>query len=312
MLREAVILGSLVALAACGAGPAGVPVASAARALPAAAAQSLPRNVLYVSDYENQYVLAFSADTRARNSEPLATIAVGAHPYGLWVDRKGVLYVAAGSSVLEFKPGATTPFRTITQGVTDAEAVTVDARENLYAINNAGEAVTCVEYPAGSVQPSRTLTMTVYGSLFGFPGGATFDAKGNLYVAALFYPQTNGHVFRFAHDRKTGKDLGLAAVGSQDGLAFDAKGNLYVGDFGPIAVYRPGATQPFATLGVESDNPSFFAVSPGGVVYEPVTGGDPSRSSLNEYRLNRRQPIDAITGSFFAQPTGAALRTAAF
>ena len=304
---------TLVASPACGSRSNAVPAVNAPVAPPLAkAAGSVPRNVLYVSDYTNLDVMAFSADPRAKNTRPLLTIPLGVHPYGLWVDRNGVLYIATLGSVLEFKPGATMPFRTITKGVNRAEGIVVDSQGTLYVTNNAGVDVSVVEYRRGSTTPSQTLTMTVSGSQFGFPGGVTFDTAGNLYVDAAFYPQPNGHVFRFAPGEKTGTDLGLADVGSQDGLSVDASGNLYVGFFGQVEVYRHGETQPFETIGVSSDYPSFFARSPKGIVYEPVGAGVPSDSALLEFAPGSPYPIDSITGSFFSAPIGAALRSAAF
>ena len=288
----------------------GLPVAGGAHAT-TIDAPSVPRDVLYVSDFANDDVLAFDASPRAKNRQPLLTIPVGAHPSGLWVDRHGVLYVAAYESVLEYKPGATAPFRTITAGVTGAVALTVDAAGTLYVVNHSGQNVTVVEYSAGSRRPAQTLTITEPDSLFGFAGGITFDAAGNLYVAATFYPEANGRVFRFAPGQTTGTDLGLSAVGSQDGLAIDAKGNLYVGYFGPVEVYAPGATQPSATIGKGSDYPSLFALSPQGVLYEPVTAGIPSNSSLVEFGTNPSKQVDHI-GGFFSAPVGAAVRSAAF
>lgn len=314
-LRALALSAFAVIVSACGAGtasaPAGYGPPATTGAPPAAVQRRLPRDVVYVSDYVNEEVLAFPASTRAKNPAPLLTIALGTHPNGLWVDRDGILYVAAYSSVLEFKPGLTTPFRTITDGVTGAEGVTVDKRGTLYVVNHAGADVTVVEYRHGGGAPSQTLTMTEPDSLFGFPGGATFDAAGNLYVSTLFYPETNGHVFRFAPGATTGTDLGLADVGSQDGLAFDAQGNLYVGDLGPVAVYRPGATQPFETIGKSSDYPSFFAVSAKGFVYAPYAAGVPSKSRLLEYTSEGKQ-VDAIGGTYVSGPTGVALRSSAF
>ena len=236
-------------VSACGGGTASAPagyVPPVAIGAPSAAVRrGLPRDVVYVSDYLNDDVLAFPASTHAKNPAPLLTIALGTHPNGLWVDRDGILYVAAYSSVLEFKPGLTTPFRTITDGVTGAEGVTVDKHGTLYVVNHAGAAVTVVEYRHGDSAPSQTLTLTEPDSLFGFPGGATFDAAGNLYVATLFYPETNGHVFRFAPGATTRTDLGLAEVGSQDGLAFDARGNFYVGNFRARRGLSPGRDAAF-------------------------------------------------------------------
>lgn len=304
-----------VAVSACRSGSSNaVPtvVSAPAAVPPARIARNIPRNVLYVSDYTNLDVMAFSADPHAQNTQPLLTIGLGAHPYGLWVDRQGVLYVAAGDSVQEFKPGATTPFLKIIQGINRAEGVVVDSKGTLYVVINAGVDVAVVEYPAGSTTPSQTLTMTVSGSQFGFPGGATFDSAGNLYVDATFYPESTGHIFRFAPGQTTGTDLGLADAGSQDGLAVDAKGNLYVGFFGQVEVYRPGATQPFKTIGVPSDYPSFFARSPKGIVYEPVAASVPSNSAVLEFAPTSQKPVNSITGSFFSAPVGAAVRSAAF
>jgi hypothetical protein len=299
-------------LPACSSAPGGVPtIGSAVRvaASPARAAQKIPLDVLYVSDYNNLNVLVFSANPRAKNAKPLLTIGIGAHPYGLWVDRQGILYVATGASVQEFRPGATAPFQTITQGINRAEGVTVDSNGTLYVVGNAGTDVAVVEYPAGSTSPSQTLMMTVPDSQFGFPGGATFDSAGNLYVDAAFYPENNGHVFRFAPGQTTGMDLGLEYVGGQDGLAVDAGGNLYVGYFGQIEVYHAGATKPFKTVGTASDFPSFFARSPKGIIYQPMASG-PSDSALLEFGINSKNPIDSISG-FFAAPIGAAVRSAA-
>jgi len=265
--------------------------------------------VLYISDYDAKTVLAFPANERAGNAKPLATIPIGDVPVGLWVDRNGILYVAAFSAVYEFKPGATSPFQTITSGITEALSVAVDANGTLYVANADDKNVLVDEYAAGSTQPSLAFTITIPGTTIAFPGAMTFDPAGNLYVETAF--ESGGdHVFRFAPGATTGTDLRLEVVGGEDGLACDAEGNLYVGNGGSINIYRSGHKRPYKTVVESSTMPSMFALTRAGALYVPLSGNSFAQSSLQEFARHEKGPVNGLTGDF-EEPVGAALQAEA-
>jgi hypothetical protein len=254
-------------------------------------------------------VQAFPAGLRAKNPPPVETISsftVDTEPSGLWVDKRGILYVASGRSVLEFKPGSTKPFRTI--AAFGPETVAVDARGTLYVDNDDGGNALVGVYPPGSMKPSRTITLSE-GSIKASAGEMTFDSSGNLYVTAFFY-RKGGFVFECAAGSSKCTDLGLPTAGG-DGLGMDSSGNLYVGDQGTISVYAPGQKTPFREISGVSQQPVYFAVTRSGALYVPITGNESPNSFLEEFAPGASTPTNVLSGHF-EEPVGAALQAEAF
>lgn len=299
-------LGSLTILAACGGSVVGGgPSASSAGAIGASQATVGARDRLYVSDTLLNEILVFPSSESAGNAGPLATISVGAEPQGLWVDAKGILYAIIGSSVEEFKPGATSPFRALTNGLEKPIGVAVDRAGTVYVNDEEGKQLGIVEYARGSTSPTRTITITVPKTIFTFAGGLAFDPKGNLYAQVFFYNIPPAHVYRIAHGTNKVTDLRLGDVGTEAGLGSDAAGNVYVGNQeGGVGVYPPGKRSAARTISIGTEGPSLFAVTRSGEMYFPYQYHE--TNTLQEYAVGGSQPVNTLSGSF-SQPFGAAL-----
>lgn len=144
---------------------------------------------------------------------------------GVWVDKKGNIYVAnVESNVVEFKNGASSPMCTYT-GATDPINVTTDAKGNVYVVDFIGGYVD--EY----AQCSNTIEKQ-------FPAtdveGAAVDKSGDLFVA-----YSGSSLEEFKDGSTTGTPL-AASVGEAAGLILDKKGNLIADDqAGDILVIAP-------------------------------------------------------------------------
>lgn len=313
---------SATALPGCGAaGPAITPApetASAGFRSANAALSGGARNLVYVSDQLQKAVLAFPASERAKNPNPVETLSLGVIPEGVWVDRNGILYVGVSGhssklagQVEEFKPGASTPFQTITSGISQPASLVVDAKGTLYVDQIADTTVEILEYLAGQTSPTKTLVIS--GKSEPVAGGLTLDDSGNLYVHTLFVDDAPSHVFRFAPGATIAEDLHLRGLGNVTGLSGDASGNLYVAVLDSvIAVYPPGQTRPSRKIGgPPSSYFANFVATRGGKLYVAQQNPEPSDSSLLEYAVGGSQPVNVLSGHLQA-PVSAALRAAAF
>ena len=124
--------------------------------------------------------------------------------------------------------------RTITEGLSQPDALAFDGSGNLYVANAVGNTVQV--YAEGGSSPIDTISDGVYR-----PDGLAFDSSGNLYVANNF-PKTKGRRHIVKCDGETGIwTVTVYAPGSTqplrtiskgpcfpDALAFDSSGNLYV------------------------------------------------------------------------------------
>lgn len=239
------------ALSGCGGGSS-IPQSGSAASIQSLSAPIAPRvrGLVYISDQLQKAVLAFPARERAKNPPPVQTLDLGVIPEGVWVDRNGVLYVGLFAQspsqfgkVEEFKPGASSPFLTITKGISNPSFLLVDQNGTLYVDQTQGLSVEVLEYRAGKTAPSTTLTITEKGE--GVSGGMTLDAKGNLYIHTSFLDNEPSRVYRFARGKTTPQDLHLSGLGDATGLTGDGFGNLYVSDAkGGISVYAAGQTSP--------------------------------------------------------------------
>jgi strictosidine synthase-like protein len=211
--------------------------------------------------------------------------------------RQKLLYVSdyTASIVLIYLQGATSkgPIGEILNGIVNPEGVAVDAAGKLYVANLGGNTVT--EYPAGSINPSVTLSTgishpldvsvdkngIVYvtegsaGQILEFkPGSTSPDATvsishpssdtnardGSLYVT--YNASSAGHVAKCKPLATTCKDLGIT-VGLAQGIALDLKGNLLVGDvFGQVInIYAKGQKTPFRTITITNEEAGKLALS---------------------------------------------------
>jgi sugar lactone lactonase YvrE len=192
----------------------------------------------------------------------LRQITQGAtRPLDDWIDQNGILYVVNGAeyptqaNVVEYKRGASSPFRTITDGVQTPNSVAVGKDGTVY-VNSVGELPDgggttgmVVVYPPGGVTPKLTITLPEAPEYGMSAGGIALDAQGNVYVAN-FGNATVSQFFKIAPGSSQATSLGLTGYGG-DAIAIDGAGNLYAGgasDSYFIAVYAPGATSPSRTI----------------------------------------------------------------
>ncbi|MGB8907336.1 MAG: hypothetical protein WCC84_01170 [Candidatus Cybelea sp.] len=276
-------------LSACAAGgnaPAGTPAAvggSRVTGKPIVPATVLPskakrsKRVLFVSNFIGS-IRIYSADIHDQKPPMLGQITQGAtRPLGDWIDRKGILYVVNGeqyptqANVEEYKRGASSPFRTITNGVLSPYAVAVEKDGTVY-VNSIGELPSgggttgmVVVYPPGDLTPKLTITLPEAAEYGMSAGGITLDKQGNVYVAN-FGDADVSQFFKIAPGSSQATSLGLTGYGG-DAIAIDGTGNLYTGGFSGgsyfVAVYSPGATTPSRTIPLSFEAYGLTATSNG-------------------------------------------------
>ena len=110
----------------------------------------------------------------------LRTLTQSNPPFALAINDANYLFVANGdSTIVEYVPGATSPFRTITQGLAAPNAMTIDSLGNLDVVNfgNAlGPASVSIYSADGAFIRSITDGIDQ-------PLAVAADASGTLYVA---------------------------------------------------------------------------------------------------------------------------------
>lgn len=320
-LSAVVMIGvSAAVLSGCG-GASSVPaptVASIARQAANTTAPKSARDLVYISDQLEKSIVAFPAGEHAQNPPPVQTLSLGVITEGIWVDRNGILYAALSpqdpsqfGKVEEFKPGATQPFLTITNGIGAPSFVVVDANGTLYVDQTYDLSVQILEYRKGRTSPFRTVSITEKGE--GQGGPMTLDRHGNLYVHTSFIDNQPSKVYEIARGGTTAQNLGLSGLGAITGLSSDAAGNLYVADanFG-ISVYAPGQTQATREI-VAPQNNIFddFVTTRSGKLYAAQGADGYDTPSLLEYAAGGSQPVNVLSG-YLQAPLIPALRAAAF
>jgi lactonase family protein with 7-bladed beta-propeller len=209
--------------------------------------------LLYVAGFGNNAVEIYDVSTAGAQKAGEITTGIDG-PKNLSVDPNGNLYVANQNeaAIVVYRPGADSPARTLSAGLTEANAAVADASGNVYVANGYGDPAIVVYPPGGSV-PSRTIKS----SLFGRPYGEVLDTAGNLYIADWL----NG-VLMLPAGAQQPVSLGLEGGGQPAGIAYVAKSNeLFVNYFYAgkrryrTIVYAPGNPAPLRTLsGVVSAN----------------------------------------------------------
>jgi hypothetical protein len=224
----------------------------------------------------------------------------------------GDLYVLTGANtVLEYKPGAPTPWKTINTGLSDASTIAVDKLSNLYVGNYSETVSSVVTYAADSSAPSATIrlhgqltalavqdgnvyvaysrTVAVYSaqthkhlrnllSTYTLPYAFAFDRHGNVYVAYFGLISDSAVVVFGSQGTKPIRtiDEGISGAGAI-ALAIDTADNLYVANAvaNTVTSYRFGSTKPTRTLSTDVIDPEALAVDTQGNLYvanQPTTG----------------------------------------
>jgi sugar lactone lactonase YvrE len=257
------------------------PVAAQTQALPQAAPpQADPMKarggrVLYIGNIDGSpgvgQVLVYTASMK--DPQLLRTINNGTgRPIGLWVDTKNNLWVANETdkypaSVTAFKPGASSPFFTITDLNGQPGSVAVDAGGNVYVNESVQDEGYVQVYAPGSSEPKATLNTGVGGYAFD-PGSMAFDSQGNLYVAESAKLQLQIVKLAPGSSQFTPVNLDLKDI-EGPGMGIDKAGNIYVGNAAAatVSVYPPGQTEPSRVI----NNVGAYGltwVTPRGAVYQ--------------------------------------------
>jgi sugar lactone lactonase YvrE len=159
--------------------------------------------------------------------------------YSLAIDSSDNVYVACGGNhrkneIDVFAPGASSPFRTITQGIDLPRVLMFDGSGNLFVANCSpcdsygkkhGGSITV--YAPGSGVPSRTITNGI-----DWPVAMAFDGEGKLAVAnspwtgkgsVAVYGSASHPMYTIVKD-----------IASPNAIAADPSGNVYVSNL-PVA-----------------------------------------------------------------------------
>jgi sugar lactone lactonase YvrE len=268
------------------------------------------KRVVFVSNLDGG-IRIYSADIHEKNPPLLGTITSGASdPRGVWVDRKGTLYVvnassgSQGPSLSEYKRGASGPFRTITNGLLDdpgAVAVGNDGTVYVNSVSNhanwfsaryeTGPAGAVVVYGPGKTTPEETIPLPEQPEYDMSAGGMAIDKQGNVYVANVGNLAVV-NVFKIAAGTSHATDLALTSAGG-DAITMDGAGNLYAGGFAGgysgyyISVYPPGATSPSRTISLAFQTYGITATSNGTLyvvaeddVYEYAPGASEPKNTI--------------------------------
>lgn len=286
------------ACSACSGGEAANGAPLLAGPLQAAGKVNGSKRVLFVSNLDGG-IRIYTADIHAKNPPMLGQITQGAtRPEGEWVDRKGILYVVNAAEypepadVAEYKRGATSPFRTITDGVLAPYSVAVGNDGTVYvnAIETGNTGVVVV-YPPGGTEPKETITLPENKEYGMSGGGMAVDPQGNVY-AANFGDAVVSQFFKIAPGSSQATNLGLTGYGG-DAIAMDGSGNLYTSGYSGasgflVAVYPSGATSPSRTFSLTFEPYGLTATSKGtlyvagdGEVAEFAPGASEPTNTIN-------------------------------
>lgn len=123
-------------------------------------------------------VLAYSPHTLTQ----LQTLNQGQPPSALAIDASNDLFVGENKAIVEYAPGASSPIRTITQGVGSLTSMAFDAAGNLYVANfgykSSGYSDAAISVYASDGTLLRSITNGI-----DQPLSLTVDSAGTLYVA---------------------------------------------------------------------------------------------------------------------------------
>lgn len=168
-------------------------------------------------------------------ANPASLVQAGIKPDA--ASYKKALYVlnSAADAVQIFTNTYYRQLGSITNGVSNPQAVTIDKQGNLYVTNQATSPGDIAEYAPGATSPSSTYNASQ-------PEGVAVDRRGNIFVADNNFT-VGSFVSQYAQGVKNA--IALCTVGGKAfGVAVDATGDVFVsaelGDYGPGIVEFSG------------------------------------------------------------------------
>jgi sugar lactone lactonase YvrE len=259
--------------------------------------------ILYIADIDGQPGLGqiHVYPASMKNPQQIRLISNGAgRPFGMFVDAKNILYVAnepnkLQGSVTEFKPGASSPFFTITNLKGIAEGVAADASGNVYVNESVQDEGYVQVFPPGKNTPSKTIDTGVGGYAF-TPGDMAFDPKGNLLIAEQAKFQLNIVSLPPGASQVVPVNIDLTNIAGP-GMGVDKAGNIYAASSisATISVFAPGQREPSRTIaGVSAYGLTW--VTPEGAVYQASGEG-----SVAEIAPGASSPTNVINCACSAQ-----------
>jgi hypothetical protein len=283
------VLGSAVVLAifAAGCGGAGSTFSSP----PVDAVGQMGEANSYAQTTQKLYIAntAGSVSVYSTGSNPtiLQTISDGVpKPGGIWVDNGNNLYAvnlpgaSQQTSLPEYKPGATHPFRTIINGIVNCEYVAVDGQRNVYVAGMANNTFFLEIYPKGQLSPARTVTIPH--PTASRLSGLAFNSTGALLVGESIYLQ-KGVVYRLAPNSHHFTDLKLKdATGGT--ISVDGVGNL-CGGWGSsagdqrVGIYPANSIRLSRKIELQNELLA-LAVDSDGTMYTETSGNGPVQISV--------------------------------
>ena len=210
------------------------------------------RNLIYVANGGEVLIFPEHGHNRSR-------IGCIGRPFGsshgIYVDRRGELYVTNGNSTVTAYPrGSLTPSATYSTGSNGPMFPIVDSKGDLFVSTCCSGNV--LEFLRGQSTPYRTLRTPGYED-----DGIALDRKGNLYVAyrtSLY----SGSIEKFAPGSSQGISLRMPIIQPQ-GLVIASDGTILLVQTGPadgIYVFHSGSRAPALKFSV-GDTPVQLAIT---------------------------------------------------
>jgi hypothetical protein len=217
--------------------------------------RALMQPLVYISDFSNDVVNIYLQ--AGKNQTPVGVLSGLANPQGLHVSRNGDLYVVlSGAAMIQvYHRGQTTPFETLNDSSTGAEAVsvTVDSKGKVY-VGHLGANIISV-FAKGSLTPTHTITDPHASSLFFIAA----DSIGNVF-ASNFDSNGIGHVDVFSRGKVKQLPMTLLFPG---GVKVDKNDNLLVDDQSALTIstYAPPYTSPPTNVMTLTGDPVSFTLT---------------------------------------------------
>lgn len=261
------------------------------------------QRVLYIADIDGQpgvgQIHVYTASMTNPQQIRLITNGTG-RPFGLWVDKNNILYVANQAdkyppSVTEFKPGASFPFYSINNFKGYPGSVAADNSGNVYVNESVQDEGWVEVFAPGHNNAARQIDTGVGGYAFE-PGSLAFDPQGNLIVAEQ--AKLALHVVKIPPGSSNATPINLDLNGiTGPGLGLDKAGNMYIASSqgGTVSVFAPGQTEPSRTISPVAGY-GLTWVTPQGALYQASGEG-----SVTEIEPGANSPTNTINCSCSAQ-----------
>ena len=272
-----------------------------------AATSTTATRTLYVSDIIANAVFVFNANNITAG--PINRITTGINrPGALAVAPNGDLYVTNdyGQNVTVYKPGMTTPFKTLKSpdGTPGLIASAADSTLAIAYSRGFSKGGALVVYDRGSAIPTRNIDIPLGNNLLLELRGLAFDRFENLYLSVSRYPRGPAQFLKYPR----GSSSAEAGPFLGDGIAIDSASDIYAGETFSISVVRQGAAHPIRIIKRGVQSTGFLAVEPDGTLFLPNTASYAfGNGNLVEYAPGSSTPMATFKSPEMTYPVAAAV-----